>query len=238
MENRASKTHSVNIAFVADAELLRRLEVVLGEVSKALEYTVKYSDGTTVHYRDIEDVINQPNAKRHSIVAVTAAAEESKGQSGYVILRAVPSSSPSIEYTINGSQRNVIYFADQLDDWIAALRQWFSPFLMSTFAGGVLAIGGVFGPMLLILLGFEHFFPTLARGSTLKPSVLLVVLISLVPVYVIEIFFFMLFPRASFAIGQGVKRHQLLVYLRYGVLGAFVLSIIASLLANWITLHF
>ena len=73
MEDKASKTRSVNIAFVADAELLRRLEVVLAEVSKALEYMVKYSDGTTVHYPDIEDVINQPNAKRHSIVAVTAA---------------------------------------------------------------------------------------------------------------------------------------------------------------------
>ena len=115
----------MNIAFVADAELLRRLEVVLTEVSKALEYTVKYSDGTTVHYSNIEDIIKQPNAKPHSIVSVTAAAEGSKGQSGYVILRAMPPSSPSLEYTINGSQRNVIYVADQLDDWIAALRQWF-----------------------------------------------------------------------------------------------------------------
>ncbi len=88
MENRASKTRSVNIAFVADAELLRRLEMVLAE-SKALEYTVKYSDGTTVHYSDIEDIIKQPNAKPHSIVSVTAAAEDPKGQSGYVILRAM-----------------------------------------------------------------------------------------------------------------------------------------------------
>jgi len=88
MENRASKTRSVNIAFFADAELLRRLEVVLAE-SKAPEYAVKYSDGTTVHYSNIEDIIKQPNAKPHSIVSVTAAAEDSKGQSGYVILRAM-----------------------------------------------------------------------------------------------------------------------------------------------------
>ena len=238
MENKASKTRSVNIAFVADAELLRRLEVVLAEVSKALEYMVKYSDGTTVHYRDIEDVINQPNAKRHSIVAVTAAVEESKGQSGYVILRAMPSTSPSVEYTINGSQRNVIYLADQLDDWIAALRQWFSPLLMSNLGGGLIALGALFGPILLVLVGFEHFFPELARGSTVKASVLAGLLISLVPLYVIEVWIFTLFPRATFAVGQGAKRHQLFVYLRYGVLGAFVLSIIASLLANLITLHF
>lgn len=226
----------MNIAFVADAELLRRLQVVLAEVSKALEYTVKYSDGTTVHYPDIEDVINQPNAKPHSIVAVTAAVEESNGQSGYVILRAMPSSSPSVEYTINGSQRNVIYFADQLDDWIAALRQWFS-FFRSNLGGGLIGIGALFGPMLLVLVGFAHFFPELARGSTVKLSVFVGLLISLVPLYVIEVWIFMLFPRATFAIGQGAKRHQLFVYLRYGVLGAFVLSIIASLLANLITLH-
>jgi hypothetical protein len=115
MQNKASKTRSVNIAFVADAELLRRLVVVLAEVSKALEYTVKYSDGTTVHCGDIKDIIKQPNSKPHSIVSVTAAVDESRGQSGYVILRALPPSSPSVEYTINGSQRNVIYLADQLD---------------------------------------------------------------------------------------------------------------------------
>jgi hypothetical protein len=238
MENRASKTRSLNIAFVVDEELLRRLEVVLTEVSKALEYTVKYSDGTTVHYSDIEDIIKQPNVKPHSIISVTAAADDSNGQSGYIILRAIPPSSPSVEYTINGSQRNVIYVADQLDDWIAALRQWFSPFRTSILGSGLITIGALFGPMLLIFIGFEHFFPQMARSNTVKLSVLVGLLISMVPVYAIEVWIFMLFPRATFAIGQGAKRHQLFVYLRYGVLGAFVLSIIASLLANLIMLHF
>jgi len=113
-----------------------------------------------------------------------------------------------------------------------------SPFWNSNLGSGLIAIGAIFGPMFLVLIGVEQFFPELARRSTIKPSVLVGILISLVPLYVIEVWIFTLFPRATFAIGQGAKRHQLFVYLRYGVLGAFVLSIVASLLANLIPLHF
>jgi len=45
MENEASKTRSLDMAFVADAELLKRLDVVLSEVADKREYTVKFSDG-------------------------------------------------------------------------------------------------------------------------------------------------------------------------------------------------
>lgn len=39
MKNEASKTRTLDIAFVIDAENLRRLAVILGETSDKLEYT-------------------------------------------------------------------------------------------------------------------------------------------------------------------------------------------------------
>ncbi len=60
MRNEASKTRSLDIAFVVTPDLLKGLEVILGETSDTLEYTVKFSDGTSVHYNKIDDVIGQP----------------------------------------------------------------------------------------------------------------------------------------------------------------------------------
>jgi hypothetical protein len=46
------------------------------------------------------------------------AGEGSQFKSAYVNLKA--KDSPSVEYTINGTQRDVVYFADQLDDCVCA----------------------------------------------------------------------------------------------------------------------
>ena len=129
MKNEASKTRSLDIAFVVTPDLLKRLAVILGETSDTLEYTAKFSDGTSVHYNKIEDVIGQPNSDERSIVSLIAGTADETVKSAYVNPK--KNDSPSLEYTINGAQRDVIYFADQLDDWVAATRQWYSPFFSS-----------------------------------------------------------------------------------------------------------
>src|SRR5260370_33956018 len=145
MKNEASKTRSLDIACVVTPDLLKRLAVILGETSDTLEYTVKFSDGTSVHYDKIEDVIGQPNSDERSIVSLIAGTADEAVKSAYVNLK--KNDSPSLEYTINGAQRDVIYFADQLDDWVAATRQWYSPFFSASGAGAVLGIVALFSPL-------------------------------------------------------------------------------------------
>lgn len=125
VDNKASKTRSINIAFAVDGELLQRLETILHEIGDQLEYTVKFSDGSSVEYGNIRDIIGQPNASRRAIVSLIAGAT-GDGQSAYVTLRDNPV--PPVEYTINGTQRSVVYFSDQLDDWTAAIQEWYSKF--------------------------------------------------------------------------------------------------------------
>ncbi len=52
MQNEATKTRSQDVAFIADADFLHRVETVLGELKGTLEYNVQFSDGTTVKYLD------------------------------------------------------------------------------------------------------------------------------------------------------------------------------------------
>jgi hypothetical protein len=77
-----------------------------------------------------------------------------------------------VEYTINGAQPDVIYFADQLDDWIAAARQWYSAFFSSpsnpSVAGVFLAVL-LFGVPIYILDRISKTFPVmLAKGTSIS----------------------------------------------------------------------
>src|SRR5215469_16564104 len=74
MENKASKTRSSNIAFVMDAALLARLVTILREAGDSLEYTVKFSDGTSVQYSNEQEILDQPNSTRRAITSLIAGA--------------------------------------------------------------------------------------------------------------------------------------------------------------------
>src|SRR5258708_23590547 len=87
VKNEASKTRSLKIAFVVNADHLRRLATVLGEASKQLEYTVGFSDGTSVHYNDVDDIIKLPNSNEHSIISLIAGTPEAGNQTAFVTLR-------------------------------------------------------------------------------------------------------------------------------------------------------
>src|SRR6266568_6292387 len=167
MKNEASKTRSLDIAFVVTPDLHKRLAVILGETSDTLEYTAKFSDGTSVHYNKIEDVIGQPNSDERSIVSLIAGTADETVKSAYVNLK--KNDSPSLEYTINGAQRDVIYFADKLDDWVAATRQWYSPFFSSEkgLSGAGLVLAAV--AFILPIYAWEHISRlsgALAKGGS------------------------------------------------------------------------
>jgi hypothetical protein len=224
MENEASKTRSMDIAFLVDSDNLRGLEKLLGEIKGALEYKVKFSDGSTIKYPNIEDIIAQPNSGKRFIVSILASVEGHAGQSAFLTLRNDPE--PSVEYTISGPQRNVIYFADKLDDWIASFRQWYSAFFSSRL--GALAALAAFVLPLFLADKIQYLFP--ANKSWMPPTTIVVVAVA-------EYWTFKLFPRATFAIGQGARRHQFFSMIRTTVLAGFVISLLASVLANWLTRH-
>lgn len=243
METEASKTRSLEIAFLVDADNLGQLQHLLREVGDSLEYQAKFSDGHTLQFHDIEEVLKQPNSRARSIVSLIAGATGPSKQSAYVVLKEQPSqwssrpfgtntsSSPSVEYTVAGTQKSVIYICDKLDEWTAGIRQWYSVFNSGVFAL-LLVAAAVAAPIWLWSNASPHLFSQafLKAHGWLEGA-------CIVALWIGEYWLFKLFPRATFAIGQGVKRYEFFVYLRRGLVGAFVVSLIASLLANWLTRH-
>jgi len=226
MEYPASKTRSLDIAFVVNAKLLGDLAAILGETANQLEYTAKFSDGTSVRYTKIEEVIGQPNSGKRSIVSLIAGPAERTAKSAFVNLSNKPYTT-SLEYTINGTQRDVIYFADKLDDWVATIRQWYSPLFF--WSGLIPFVLGVFLPFCVAILAAKlHPYISVGKGIAL-------IVVAIIATGIAELCIFRLFPRGTFAIGHGEKRHQFFTYARNTVLVGLALSVIGGVVANWLT---
>lgn len=228
--NEASKTRTLDIAFVVDAEHLRRLAVILTETSDKLEYTVTYSDGTNVHYGDIEDIIGQSNSNERSIVSLIAGTADERFKSAFVNLK--KDGSPSLEYTVHGSQRDVIYCANQLDDWVASVRQWYSLFISSKNGSPASLALGV--ACIILPIYAWDWISRLYSGFGKDGSYQWIALPALILMGVAEYYILRLFPRGIFAVGHGMKRCQFNIYVRTTVIAGLVLSVIAGVIANWI----
>ncbi len=223
MQNETSKTRSLKVAFLLDPTSLTNLQTLLSELQGTIEYRVKFSDGSTIKYSDVEEIITQPNAGTKSIVSVMTSVE-GEGRSIFLGMRGDPE--PSVEYTVAGMQSDVFNLADSLDNWIASCTQWYSPFYASNF-GLLLAVGVIASP--LYLTGrVAKVFP--AKGSdwhSYLPAV------TLVGVSVAEYWVLKLFPRATFAIGYGTKRDKLFSVIKVSVL----LAIVVALVREWLLHH-
>ena len=109
MEAEASKTRSLDIAFLVDADHLRQLENVLREVGDSVEYQMRFSDGHALQCRSLEEVLKQPNSRARAVISLIAGVTGRGKQSAYVVLKDAPaqsgsvlssesSASPSVEY--------------------------------------------------------------------------------------------------------------------------------------------
>jgi hypothetical protein len=233
MDNRATRERSLHVAFVLTPDLLKRLATVLGEASKNVEYTVKFEDGTSVDYRDVDEILEQTNSTRRWIVSIIAGSQGEGIPSAYVVLKSA-GDSPTVEYTVSGPQRNVIYFADQLDDWIAAIRQWYSPFL-SQAGGFFLLFVAIFLPIYAWRHTAQLIFGEAVRDAKSQSWIQSV---SIVGLWFVEYWIFRLFPRGTFAIGRGATHHQLLTTVRWVVVVGLIVSFVGSVVANLVTKRF
>ena len=81
---------------------------------------------------------------------------EAEGRSAFLGMRGDPE--PSVEYTLMGGPRDVIYFSEKFGDWIASCTQWYSPFY-TTNLGLLLAV---------VVIALPLFFA--GRVATVYPS--------------------------------------------------------------------
>jgi hypothetical protein len=223
MENETTKNRQLKSAFMLDPTSLRTLQTILSEIHGPVEYRVKFSDGSTVRYADIEEIVSQPNSGGRSIVSVISSVS-GEGRTAFLGMRGDPE--PSVEYTLTGRQRDVIYFADKLDDWLASCTQWYSRFYTSNL-GLLLAVAVIALPVYFAGRVAKVYPPGKGDWHQWLPG------LTLVAVSVAEYWTLRLFPRATFAVGYGARRNQLFGVIRVSVL----LATVVALVREWVMRH-
>jgi hypothetical protein len=227
MENESVKECALKNAFLIDPSHLKNLQTILSKVNGQVEYRVRFSDGSTVKYSDVEQVISQPNAPNKSFVGFGASVANESHSILLTMRGDVESSDTSIEYKVTGTETEVDGLARQLEIWIASCNQLYSVFYTTN---------------LKLLLGFVVFiipvFLTNRVANTYPPGKggwhSYLPAATLVGVSVIEYWILRLFPRATFAIGYGARRNLMFNVLRVSVLLAILVRWLADgLKALW-----
>jgi hypothetical protein len=228
-----TKTRSLNIAFVLDEPSLRSLAAVLGEPQRALEYTVRWADGTSVRYVTVDEVIRQQNAKENPMVSLIVGTSKADPQPAFIVLRKNPE--PTVEYTIDGPQWHVVYLASKLDSWVSAIRQWYSIFSLSGYALLVI-LTVLFAPFYLWVHVVSHFFPDVPKHATPQP---LAENVWFAAIWGGALFALKVFPKGTFAVGLGgAGRYKTIKNIRGTLLYAIPSTVILSLISSWIYDHY
>jgi hypothetical protein len=245
------KSRYVRMAYLLDADKLRQLVSLLGEnvtshidVSesplvndKEIDYSVDFSDGTSRDFSSIEDVLNLPNSSKRRITSLSLSTppfySPIRARVGFRQDRSIAAS-----YDLTGDDKEVLSLADKLDEYMLGVRQWYSPLTRFSFFWLLCFLYGVVFVLWNLTMGADYLFPNLlpiesSASSESSPGVQGVVvgafLIIITVVWLLDWLFRATFPVSTFAIGQGIERHERLNKFRVIFLTSVLLPILVTL---------
>lgn len=221
--------------------------------SESLEYTVRFSDKSSTTFDSADDVLNIQNSKEKRIASIWVESPyrdepriQVKIQNEIIYL-------DPIEYEVAGNEKDVFHASARLDEYFSGLRQWYSLIVNAGFKTYfiygfiMLPIGILVSLGLASLLGinFTNDAGNFGNSNASFRDKVLVIFWVLSPGVVVVAGLSLLdrtrrwlFPNGTFAIGDGVERHNSTVLVRRVVGGGVVLALLVSLLASAIFAQF
>ncbi len=246
MSARTRKPGTPKIAFLLNEQRFRQLVTLVQELTESenLEYRVGLSDGTSITCDSADEVLNIQNSRERQITSIWMETPyrsepriEVKFQSRTIFLE-------PIEYEVAGNEKDVFHASGKLDEYFSGLRQWYSPVVRLGTNLYAFYVVIIWVPLLLLYLwliistrGFGVVNNGVANTENGETEIVLTTLLtlfllsslSLVPIctFLLERLRRWLLPHGTFAIGDGVDRHNNIVHARRvvgGVIGTLVLG--------------
>jgi hypothetical protein len=256
-----TKSRYIRMAYLLDAERLRRLEELLKESvtdhidasesllvpNREIGYSVDFSDGTSRTFSSVEDVLGIENSPKREITSLSLSTPYF-----YEPIRATirfrQERNLAVSYDLTGDDREVLSLSDKLDEYVLGLRQWYSPLTRFSFLGLLLVLYAGSWVFANLLVAADYLIPNLlpfdsaSGGSTGGGSsvglqglfiggVLALVALGLL----FDLLFRRAFPASTFAIGQGVDRHKRLKAVQTAVVTCVLITIPVGLLINYLS---
>lgn len=220
-------------AFVVAGDDITKIWKILEDAGLETLATANCSDGLVLHFDECEPLARYDNPKRAAIESLEFSARNTEPYSTAEISLGARYSA-TISVSFRGDEALVSTMRTGITDVIDGMRPWYSR--IST-----VDLFNVWFPIIAVAM---LFIQIMAPSNTPTPALpiakalsILLVLIGLVGV----IFFVVwatawlrnrFFPAATFAIGQGMGRHQYSEKIRWVVIVGFVINVVASIVAT------
>jgi len=213
-----------------------------------LEYTVLFSDSSSLACSSADEVLGLQNSRERQITSIwidTSYRSEPRIEIKFI---ALPYLDP-VEYQVSGNEKDVFYASSRLDEYFSGLRQWYSLVVSANFktffiyAAIVLPIGLFFSFWLRDLIGIDFTRDAGNSGDdneSLRDISLFTLWFVSIPVavsaglYLLDRIRRWLFPSGTFAIGNGVDRHNRTVAVQKLFGGSILLALAVSLVGSFI----
>lgn len=186
------------------------------EASEIIKYSVDCIDGTTIEFSSLDDLLKFPNRKEKQYNKIEIRNPYTDDIN--ISVRFSSREYSSISYRISADERIVDYYSGKIEGLLMSTKQWYG-FFHNSFFGFLFSIGlTCIIVYLLALYGFltENLF-----------------FIAMVTIGVLLFFLYdkinkILFPVASFELGDGIDRVKRNASIRNIVLVSVFLSILIS----------
>lgn len=252
-----TKPRYIKMAYLLDAAKLRQLvellkEHVTGHIDvsesllvpdKELDYSVKFSDETSRTFSSVEDVLSIPNSSKRTITSLNISTplfySPIRASVHFRQERILAAS-----YDLAGEDKEVLALADKLDEYMLGVRQWYSPLTRFSLVWLIVLLPFVILVLVLVVAAVDYFFPSSLpiRGTSSSESISGEILVSyggtmliVAGVWFIGWLLKRVFPVSTFAIGQGIDRHERIGKIRAIVLTGVFLTVPAGLLVNYLS---
>jgi len=219
-------------AFVATSQDISKMWKTLENGGMVVTATVSCSDSIVRYFQDCESLTLYENSKRASIAAL-----EIMGRSREPYVTAEislgPRYSAPVSVSIRGEETLIASMRRDLTDTLDGMKPWYSRISNIDLFYVWFPVFTVLILLLQIMAPSDMPRPAVPLRKALNILAIVVTVIGLISAVIWRVAWLRkrFFPVATFAIGQGLARHQHYEQVRWVVIVGFLVSVVGSIVA-------
>lgn len=225
---KAESRFDTKKAFVLDPQNVKKIWDLLEGADLEVEATLECADGISRKTKLMEEVLGYDNPIRAEIKSLRLVGTSSS-ISSYSTITLGGAHSTSVSFSLNGHVDKVSELRIKLMDIVDGMKPWYDLFARFDFGAAVIIIFVVVG------MYFSFLASGQSKGEVEPVHALSATAITIAVFGVLSLIGWVItrlrrrfFPVAVFDIGQGAKRNEFAEKVRWGVIVAFVVSILAA----------
>ncbi len=223
-------------AFVATEEVVSKIWSIIEDSEMEVTGTMRCSDEMVRHIENVDSLTQYENPNRASIKSLQIQGRSLNPSASVHVYLGERQRSP-VSFSIRGEENAVHSIRTTLSDLVSGIKPWYSWLSTIDLFYVWLPFFGMLFMLLTIMSNSDTPSPDIPFKKALALLAFSIALFGAITIIVRGIGFLhrRYFPRATFAIGQGLVRHQADETIRWIVFVGFLVSVTASVLVVFLS---